>query len=534
MTFMNFSGLSDILLLNHLKTGNLYFDFMLVILFIFFTYSYEIYKYFKNSCDVITCVNKKTIMQYIKYITKGKMNKIMFQGVQYSSGYSDITICINYPEPIIHILDYYSDIINKKENINDDINYDNNLRYMEVKDHNRKYIKMYVPRTNLPIKIYDDIYLIMDKIYLRDKESKGSNNSIIEIKKINFTLLSNNNIEYIKLFIDKCKQIYNKKLEDNLTDKINIYEYIQSRNLHNNDDDSDDDRSYSNRSLTNIICSEYELKSTKNLERNCFFNDVERIKSRIDFFINNENWYKERGIPYQLGFLFYGPPGCGKTSTIKAIAKYTNRHIININELDKIKKIGDIKNIFYGEYINGNKIPTHKRIFVVDEFEKILENINKTNNPPVLTGPLINDTVIVEGSSESYSKSKSSKNSSSNSSKTSCINEGELLSILDGLIETSGRIIICTANEPNKISEPFKRPGRLDEHIEFTKCSKKMLQQMFELFYNKSVPEEYISEFEKLEYKFSPADVNNICFNNINNMDEAFHLLQSNEGIKKV
>ena len=27
---MNFSGLSDILLLNHLKTGNLYFDFMLV------------------------------------------------------------------------------------------------------------------------------------------------------------------------------------------------------------------------------------------------------------------------------------------------------------------------------------------------------------------------------------------------------------------------------------------------------------------------------------------------------------------------
>ena len=69
------------------------------------------------------------------------------------------------------------------------------------------------------------------------------------------------------------------------------------------------------------------------METNCFFNDVERIKSRIDFFINNENWYKERGIPYQLGFLFYGPPGCGKTSTIKAIAKYTNRHIININEL---------------------------------------------------------------------------------------------------------------------------------------------------------------------------------------------------------
>ena len=48
---------------------------------------------------------------------------------------------------------------------------------------------------------------------------------------------------------------------------------------------------------------------------------------------------------------------------------------------------------------------------------------------------------------------------------------------------------------------------------------------MFELFYNKSVPEEYISEFEKLEYKFSPADVNNICFNNINDMNKSFNTL---------
>jgi SpoVK/Ycf46/Vps4 family AAA+-type ATPase len=138
----------------------------------------------------------------------------------------------------------------------------------------------------------------------------------------------------------------------------------------------------------------------------------------------------------------------------------------------------------------------------------------------------------------------------------SVVNDADILTIMDGLVETSGRIIICTANDPSKISEPFKRPGRLDEHIEFTKCTTTMVIQLIELFYGTSLSKEQVdilmnngrmrdvnnasvtdngdaidrgdnSEEDGINYKYSPAEINKICFNNIENIDDAIHAIVS-------
>jgi SpoVK/Ycf46/Vps4 family AAA+-type ATPase len=104
-------------------------------------------------------------------------------------------------------------------------------------------------------------------------------------------------------------------------------------------------------------------------------------------------------------------------------------------------------------------------------------------------------------------------------------NDADMLTIMDGLVETSGRIIICTANDPSKIGETFKRPGRLDEHIEFTKCTQEMMIQLLELFYDTKLVDEQVEKMinaeGKIEYKYSPAEINKICFNNIKNIDGA-------------
>nr|KAF6449694.1 BCS1-like protein, ubiquinol-cytochrome c reductase complex chaperone [Molossus molossus] len=47
---------------------------------------------------------------------------------------------------------------------------------------------------------------------------------------------------------------------------------------------------------------------------------ADRIIRDIREFIDNPKWYTDRGIPYRRGYLLYGPPGCGKSSFITALA----------------------------------------------------------------------------------------------------------------------------------------------------------------------------------------------------------------------
>ena len=49
-------------------------------------------------------------------------------------------------------------------------------------------------------------------------------------------------------------------------------------------------------------------------------NVSEKILGDVKEFIKNPQWYFDRGIPYRRGYLLYGPPGCGKSSYITALA----------------------------------------------------------------------------------------------------------------------------------------------------------------------------------------------------------------------
>jgi hypothetical protein len=565
LPFPNLGGIGDIILIQNLKTGNYYIDVFIILLFLFLLHHSDVYKYLTNFINIIYSMNNETTNQMMMHLKKGNMHRIMYQGNQYTVGYSSISVVTHYPDPMIHILDYYTDKIDKMRKKSETDLSVINLRYVEVIDKNNNSSKIYTPRTNLPIEIENGIYLSIEKVYSH-REKKNSDTQ--DFKKINFTIMMSRDkcIDEMYNFIKKCEKTYNKKIEDRMTDKIFIYEFLQSESARSSsDDDWNDGRR--DQKLSNILCSEYQLNTTKDLNKNCFFTDVDKIIKRINFFINNKAWYESRGIPYQLGFLFYGPPGCGKTSTIKAISRLLDRHIVNVNDIDKIKKVSDIKNIFYGDYINGRHIPTHKRLYVIDEFDKILDTISEkpaTNNAAAMnamsanllngimgmgmSGEAGSGVIVVDSDTSSCEngngdtsndtgKRKSTKKNengitqgkqhgqpTSLMKQKSVINDADILTIMDGLVETSGRIIICTANDPNKISEPFKRPGRLDEHIEFTKCTRRMVIQLLELFYSTTLNEEQMAKINNIEndiqFKYSPAEINKFCFNNLTSVDD--------------
>jgi DNA polymerase III delta prime subunit len=76
----------------------------------------------------------------------------------------------------------------------------------------------------------------------------------------------------------------------------------------------------------NDLYTEFSFQSGKNFS-NVFFPEKDELMKKIQFFSDNESWYVVNGIPYMFGLLLHGEPGCGKTSTIKAIANMTQRHI---------------------------------------------------------------------------------------------------------------------------------------------------------------------------------------------------------------
>lgn len=57
---------------------------------------------------------------------------------------------------------------------------------------------------------------------------------------------------------------------------------------------------------------------------------VRDIKMNVEGFFAGRERYAHLGLPHRRGFLFAGPPGCGKTFTLKALAFNTPAKFISV------------------------------------------------------------------------------------------------------------------------------------------------------------------------------------------------------------
>ena len=225
-----------------------------------------------------------------------------------------------------------------------------------------------------------------------------------------------------------------------------------------------------------------EFKTSKSFT-NIYGNHVSEMKERLDLFMNHPEWYIERGIPHSLGILLHGVPGGGKTSTIKAISKDTNRHIFNLS-LREYTSQQQLTNLFFNDTISvisenskhSLKIPINKRIYVIEDID------------------CLTDVVLDR---ELYPQD--------NSSDGDAITLSFLLNLLDGVLETPGRILVITSNYPERLDKAFIRPGRIDVKIEFTYTNRAFILDMVNKFYSKTLTIDSIPE--ELDNIFTPAEI---------------------------
>jgi AAA+ superfamily predicted ATPase len=243
-------------------------------------------------------------------------------------------------------------------------------------------------------------------------------------------------------------------------------------------------------------------------------NDIkDEIKNDIQLFLNSEEWYQHRDIPYTRGYLFYGKPGTGKTSMIKGLSLFSKRHIhyLMLNEVENDSQLLElVKNINYKE-----------TILVIEDIDAML-NIVKSRNEKVKTYEefMEEQENTVKMTVEEWKKREYEK-------KKSTITLSGLLNIIDGLFSCHGRILIMTTNHPEILDSALIRPGRIDCKFLFDNCDITQIGKLYEMFFNIKLSDKNREQLSKINTnEYSPAHITSIFLKFRNNPEIALDELK--------
>ena len=198
-------------------------------------------------------------------------------------------------------------------------------------------------------------------------------------------------------------------------------------------------------------------------------------------FLMSKEWYNSMGIPYRRGYLFYGPPGNGKTSLCKAFACELELDICVLSLSSSDVTDGKLTDIL-------RMIPVRSLI--------VLEDV---------------DAVFVQR-----------ENSTSDSIKLSF---SGLLNAIDGVVSQEGRIFIMTTNHIEKLDPALIRPGRCDVKLEVRNASRSQLAAMFVRFFPGRDAEAGSFADQIPEYRVSMAEIQNHLLQHKDSPEKALETL---------
>ena len=217
------------------------------------------------------------------------------------------------------------------------------------------------------------------------------------------------------------------------------------------------------------------------------WNDTTKsLKQDIEFFVSARRWFKEKGLPYNRSYLLHGPPGNGKTTTIKSISKFLNAK----------PELFD----FVAQYQSPDK---SFQAWVLGESERIAEEEDESGEDSIAAlkyedadeddledGPTPIRLLVLEDIDRFFPKDGPPQTSVS----LSCI-----LNSLDGSVERRNTIIIATANHPENLDQKvLARPGRFDKQVFYENPDPvNALQYLKRMFNGEPVDESTLEEAVK-------------------------------------
>lgn len=159
---------------------------------------------------------------------------------------------------------------------------------------------------------------------------------------------------------------------------------------------------------------------------------IAKIREMIELPIRRPELFAELGLEPPKGVLFTGPPGAGKTLLARTVAKATDAHFFQVNGPEIVSKHygdseGRLREIFKKASAQSPSI-----IFI-DEIDAIAPKRDDMAGDRQLERRIV----------------------------------AQLLTLLDGLSERRGVIVMAATNLPDSLDPALRRPGRFDREIAF-------------------------------------------------------------------
>ena len=161
------------------------------------------------------------------------------------------------------------------------------------------------------------------------------------------------------------------------------------------------------------------------------------VRTDFELFFEREHWFHQHNLPYRRGYLLWGPPGNGKSQSIRVMAAHPHICPFAIDLSDMQEKTTDVMRMF----------------------EKAAQNT------PAL--------VILEDLDRAFPTEGKRTQERTVSFQT-------LLNCLDGVGTQDGVIVVATANDPTCLDPAIlKRPGRFDRVVYFRNPDAELRRQYY-------------------------------------------------------